>query len=261
MGRMATRVAGARIEPPTENVVWYLKRSRLFRNVGDDLIDECGRFFVQQTYPKRSVLFDQGDTARMVYLVKKGKVRISRVLEDGKTVTVALLGAGDLFGEEVMFAQVERRTIATCIEDSLLCLSRAEDLFGMLQRHPVIAINVANYLAEQRDDAQAAFEDVSHLKVSERLLRLFERLAEDHGIVRPEGTLIDVRLTQNDLASLVGSTRETVSLELTNLQRAGRIANVGRHFLLPKSEGRNSLNAPGQSSSGRGRAPSKPRMR
>jgi CRP/FNR family transcriptional regulator len=64
-------------------------------------------------------------------------------------------------------------------------------------------------------------------------MHLFARLATEHGIERPGGTLLDVRLTHADIASLVGSTRETVSLELSNLAKAGRIAYDGKHITIP----------------------------
>ncbi len=72
-------------------------------------------------------------------------------------------------------------------------------------------------------------------KVSERLMHFFERLAGEHGRATDEGTLLEVRLTHQDIASIVGSTRETVSLELAGLARAGRIKHDGRYFTLPGS--------------------------
>ncbi len=217
-----------------ENAVWYLKRNRLFDRISDEVVRGISHLFVQTEYPRRTVLFDQGDPARMVYLVKRGKVRISRLSEDGKEITIAVLGAGDLFGEEVVFSQnVERTTQATCIEDSFICVSRMQDLYGIMSSNPIVALNIAKYLAEQRDDALASMEDIASLRVPERLLKMFARLAEDHGVPTDAGTRIDVRLTHAQMASLVGSTRETVSLELANLVRAGRIISEGHTYVLP----------------------------
>ena len=218
-----------------ENSVWYLKRNRLFERISDEVVTGCSELFVQRTYRKRAVLFEQGDPARMVYLIKRGKVRISRTTEDGKEITMAVLGAGDLFGEEVIFEpDVVRTTQATCLEDSYLCMSRMQDLYGIMSRNPLVALNIAKYLQEQRDDALVAVEEISSLKVPDRLVRLFERMAEDHGVGTPLGTRIDVRLTHGQIASLIGSTRETVSLELSNLVKAGRLALDGHFIVLPQ---------------------------
>jgi len=217
-----------------ENAVWYLKRNRLFDRISDDVVSGCSQLFVQRTFRKRTVLFEQGDEARMVYLIKRGKVRISRTTEDGKDITMAVLGAGDLFGEEVVFApDVLRTTQAACLEDSYLCMSRMQDLYGIMSRNPLVALNIAKYLQEQRDDALTAVEEISSLKVPDRLVRLFERMADDHGVPVASGTRVDVRLTHAQIASLIGSTRETVSLEMSNLVKAGRLLLDGHFVVLP----------------------------
>jgi CRP/FNR family transcriptional regulator len=221
-------------EPAGENKVWYLKRSKLFERAGDDVVRNCEHLFTQVRYAKRTVVFEQGDAARLVYFVKRGKIRIARRTPDGKEITIAILGPGDLFGEEVVFSETVRTTVATCLNESTLCMARSEDLYGLMTRHPVLCFNVAKYLHEQRDDALSAAEDVAYLKVPERILKLLERLAVEYGSPVRNMTRIDVRLTHADIASLIGSTRETVSVQLGELVRDGRIALEGRSFLLPQ---------------------------
>ncbi|HTJ24671.1 MAG TPA: Crp/Fnr family transcriptional regulator [Candidatus Limnocylindria bacterium] len=219
-----------------ENKVWYLKKSRLFDRVGDDAVANCEHIFTQVPYPKRALVFEQGDVGRLVYIVKIGRVRIARATQDGKEITMAILGPGDLFGEEVVFSDVVRSTFATCLEDSLLCTARAEDLYGLMTRHASIALNVANYLREQRDDALSVVEDLASLKVPDRLFKLLERLAAEHGVASDAGTMIDVPLTHADLASLIGSTRETVTAQITQLAREGRIRTLGRRIVVLDQE-------------------------
>lgn len=206
-----------------ENKVWYLKHSRLFERATDETISNCEKLFVQTDCSKGKVLFHQGDEGRLVYLVKRGTVRIARHTADDKDVTIAILGAGSIFGEEVVFSKVERRTIAVCMTEALLCTARAEHVYGLMTRFPQLAVNVAKYISEQRDEAMAIAEDLAYLTVPERLVRLFGRLAKEHGKPVAGGTLLEIRLTHYDLASLIGSTRETVSLKLGELVRAGHI--------------------------------------
>jgi CRP/FNR family transcriptional regulator len=102
-----------------------------------------------------------------------------------------------------------------------------------MSRHPVLALNIAKYLREQLDDALAVHEDVAYLKVSERLLKLFQRLAAEHGTPADGGgTKIDVRLTHADMASLIGSTRETVTVQMQQLVRDGAVRLDGRSIVL-----------------------------
>lgn len=219
-----------------DNKVWYLRQNRLFAEAGQGAIDDSEHIFKTTVFPKRALVFDQGDAGRLVYLVKRGQVRISRLTADGKEVTVAVLGPGDLFGEETLFEEQPRTTVATCMEESLLCSASADDLFALLSRNPALALNVAKILSDRLGDASATMEDLAYARVPDRIVHLFERLAVDHGVPTPEGTRVDVRLTHADIASLIGSTRETVSLEMSNLQKAGRLRSDGRFIVLPSNE-------------------------
>ena len=218
-----------------ENKVFYLKNNRLFSGA-DDRADDSAHIFTTVLYPPKTAIFDQGDPTRLVYLVKKGKVRISRITPDGKEVTVAILGAGDIFGEETLFNAGERSTVAMTIGEALLCTAKAEDLFELLSRDPELALNVAKIVHERLNSASATIEDLAYARVPERLLHLFERLAAEHGIPVDGGTRIDVRLTHADIASLIGSTRETVTAELAQLTREGRIRSEGGTITLVRRD-------------------------
>jgi CRP/FNR family transcriptional regulator len=216
----------------SENKVWYLKKSRLFSDATDNVVRECEHLFTQVAFGRRQIVFEQGEPGRFVYLVKSGRVRIARTTADGEDLTVAILGPNDLFGEEVAFHDVVRSTFAVCVEDSLLCVANGKDLFGLITRHASLAISIARYLGEQRDQAQSAAEDLAFLKVPERLVRLLEKLVADHGHETADGTLIDLALTHADIASLIGSTRETVSLQLKRLETDGRIRIENRRIVV-----------------------------
>jgi CRP-like cAMP-binding protein len=94
-----------------ENKVWYLKHSRLFERASDETIAYCEHLFVQHACTKGSILFQAGDPANYVYLVKRGMVRIARRTSDDKDIMIAILSPGSIFGEEVVFSNVERTTI------------------------------------------------------------------------------------------------------------------------------------------------------
>ena len=238
LGDRADRAAGRGKERLVENKVWYLRQNRLFAEAGEGAVESCAHLFKTTLFPKRAMVFDQGDPTRLVYLVKRGRVRISRLTADGKEVTVAVLGAGDLFGEETMFEPGPRTTVATCMEETLLCTARADDMFALLSGNPTLALNVAKVLSGRLGEASATMEDLAYARVSDRIVHLFERLAAEHGEAADGGVRVDVRLTHADIASLVGSTRETVSLEMANLVRAGRIRIDGKAVVLPAQEAR-----------------------
>jgi CRP/FNR family transcriptional regulator len=213
-----------------ENKIWYLKKNRLFANAPLDAVVEGAEIFTMQLLPKRATLFDQGDATKVVFLIKRGRVRIARNTADGKEVTVAILGPGDMFGEDALFGGVERTTVATCMEETLVCKAHADDLFGLLSGNSALALNVAQMLSDRLTDVSATIEDLAYAKISDRLVHLFERLAAEVGRATDEGTFLDVRLTHQDIASIIGSTRETVSLELNQLVRSGQIKQAGGYI-------------------------------
>ncbi|GAC1408547.1 MAG: Crp/Fnr family transcriptional regulator [Candidatus Velthaea sp.] len=223
----------ASAEAARENKVWYLRKSKIFEKVDDTVLHACDHLFDVRTYPKNTMLFDIGDDSRTVYLLKKGRVRIGRLTDEGKEITVAMLGEGDIFGEEVLFGTADRTTIATCLEESLVCMSRADQLFSLIQTQPAVSLNLTKYVLEQREVALNVMEDIAFLRVPDRIVRLFERLATEHGVPSGDGIKIAVRLRHADIASLVGSTRETVSLELMKLLKSGRLQTDGKSFVLP----------------------------
>lgn len=217
-----------------ENRFWYLKRSRFFERASDELVRECEHLFTQRLVAARAPVFASGEGSRSVALIKRGSVKVSRTTEDGKEILVALLRAGDLFGEEVLLSElpVERTNGAVCIEESLICVAYAPDLYGLMMRHPALTMNVAKYLREQRDDALSIVEDIAYLRVQDRLTRLLERLAREYGTPVSDGTKVDVRLTHSDLAALIGSTRETVTLQISGLTRDGYLRTHEKHLVL-----------------------------
>jgi CRP/FNR family transcriptional regulator, cyclic AMP receptor protein len=227
-------------QPPSgaddANKVWYLRRNRLFVEATDAGIVSNEHLFTMCEMPRGTRVFDQGDTTRIVYVVKRGAVRIARETPDGKDVTVALLGAGDFFGEETLFDDRPRTTVAVVVEDALLCTVRADDLFALLAADPALALNVAKLLSGRLDDARATMEDLAYARVGDRIVHLYRKLAAEHGVPVAGGTRVDLRLTHADVASLVGSTRETVSVEIAKLVDAGRLRHDGRAVVVPAED-------------------------
>jgi CRP/FNR family transcriptional regulator len=218
------------------NKVWFLQQNRLFSNAVDGSLEANAHLFTIVTYPRKTAIFDQGDPTRLIYFLKRGNVRLARLTEDGREVTVAILGPGDLFGEETLFAPGPRSTVAIALDDVLVCMVRADDLFTMISSDPLLALNVARILSDRVGELETTMEDLAYAKIGERLMHLFHRLAEEHGEHEARGTRLTIRLTHADLASLVGSTRETVSAEIATLARTGRIIADGRTIILPHSE-------------------------
>lgn len=216
-----------------EEKLRYLRRNPLFDKAGDNMLRECAAFLTLCRRSSRMRLFYQGAAGDLVFLLSEGCVRLSRLLENGREM-ITVIGPGDMFGEDALFAPVERSREALAIDDVVLFSIRAANLVALMARQPLLALNIVRYLQKQRDEANSTIEEIAYLTVGERLVRLMRRLADKHGIAEESGIRIDLPLTHADIASLIGSTRETVSLQLAHLAKVGRVVVRDHAFLVPR---------------------------
>lgn len=174
-------------------------------------------------YSAKSTIFHAGDRASNVLIVMSGHVRLARLAESGKEITIDLLWPGDLFGEEVLFENSHRRMNAHALRDACVWSLDAADVVDIAQRDSIFAMKLANIIHERLLSVSTALEDVACQCIFERLLRLFDRLVKAHGIPMQAGQYVGVQLTHRDIALLVGSTRETISKTMGELTRAGAV--------------------------------------
>jgi CRP/FNR family transcriptional regulator len=214
------------------NKVWFLQRNRLFADVAAGDVSAHAAIFKVVHYPRKASILDGSDTERVVFLVKRGIVRLARLSEDGKEVTLALLGPGDLFGEETLFSGEPRTTVALAVDDVLVCTAKADDLLAIMQTDATMALNVAKTISSRLGATVDIMEDVAYARIPDRILHALERIAAEHGTPVADGIRIDVRLTHTEIASLVASTRETVSLELSRLAAKRRVRYAGQLIVL-----------------------------
>ena len=160
---------------------------------------------------------------------------MTRLLDDGREVTVAVLGAGDLIGEEALFGASARDLNAIAIDDSETMAARGDEVAAMAARHPSLAINIARYLNDRRCETETLVDVISRGTVENRLLRMLKLLADRHGIDAIGGRRIELRLTHAEIATFVNSTRETVTAELAALDRKGIITRNHRAITLSAS--------------------------
>ena len=165
--------------------------------------------------PKRGdIIFNQGDYGDALYVIKKGSVRISQVSEDGHELILIILRTGDFFGDMSLLDGEPRSAAAIAAEDSTLLTLRRTDFMRFLGQNPSAAVRVARRLLE--------------------LLTIYGREVDG-------GHLLDVRLTQTELAEMVGTSRVTVNKELSEMESAGVIKRVRRQILVLDIDGLNDL--------------------
>lgn len=170
------------------------------------------------------MIYLPGDRSDKVYLLKKGRVKVSRLSEDGREMTMIILEPGEFFGESALYTdQQTRSTMAEALDDAIICTIYREEFEALLREEPNLALRVTKAIGRRRREIESRLEDMVFRSVPSRLAHLLLKLADQYGREKSQGTLLDVTLTHLEIANLIGSTRETTTTQLNNLKRDGLI--------------------------------------
>ncbi|HDY70032.1 MAG TPA: Crp/Fnr family transcriptional regulator, partial [Actinobacteria bacterium] len=171
------------------------------------------------------------------YLVRSGKVTVYKPSRDGREQIQVILVAGQIFGDVPDFDGGPYPATAATMEDSEIYLIRRDDFHQLLRSHPEISIKVIQVLGQRLRQSMELVRDLSFKQVPHRLAGLLLRLARDEGRDSGEGVLVDLSMSRQEIAEVVGTSRETVTRELKKMEKAGMI-RIDRRMVTIIDEGR-----------------------
>ena len=207
------------------NSLVFLQRVSIFSGVGQDSLERIAGITQEKTFPKKSIIFHEGDRGDTLYILKSGRVKISKITEDGREKTLALMQPGEFFGEMAIFDEQPRSATAEVLDEQAVVYTLAKrDFERLIIEHPTIALKIMRDLTRRIRLVNQQVEDLAFKDVHERVASTLKNLAEVEG--RPIGSkvLINLKMTHQDLANMVGSSRETVTRALNRLQDEGIIS-------------------------------------
>lgn len=216
--------------------IWYLKKIRLFKEMTSEEMGELDRITRMESVKKKTPIFFPGDPSQQVYLLKEGRVKISRVSEEGREVTIALLEPGEIFGELNVLDDSPRDTMAEALDDSQVCVVNKELFLSMVQKKPEFSFRLTKLIGLRLKRIESRVEDLVFRDVPARLANLLLELSKDYGKATEYGIQLQIKITHQEIANLIGSIRETVSAVLGDFKREGSIAFEGRIIVLLKPE-------------------------
>jgi CRP/FNR family cyclic AMP-dependent transcriptional regulator len=195
----------------TENESLYLKQVSFFADLADEDIRELRAVARRRTFRNGEVIFHRDDPGQVLYVIKEGKVKICLTSPDGQEVALVVFGKGECFGELAMFGGLPRSADAITLEKVECYTLQRSDFHSAIMKNPKIAIQVLEELAKRLRNTDQMVEDLIFLDVYGRVAKKLLELADTHGVKSEDGIRIDVRLTQQELASMVGASRESVN--------------------------------------------------
>ena len=209
---------------------WYLKHFDIFKDLTDREIGVIGRISYMKHYNRRERIYGQGDPGDLVYLLKAGRVKIYKLLPDGKELTLAVLENGEIFGEMALIDEGPRGTIAETLDDSDICVIRRRDFEMLLKKKPDLAMHVTKLIGLRRREIENQLENLVFRNAPSRLAALLMSLAEKYGVRDSQGIILNVKLSQQELANLIGTPRETTSALFNEFKRLGFIDSRHRRI-------------------------------
>lgn len=183
---------------------------------------------VVNSYKKGQTLFVQGNPPFGMYCVSSGNIKVSQVGEDGKESIVRIASAGDVLGHRSIFTEQYYNATATAVEDCTVCFLDKKYILKLVEDSPSVATNIMAKLGRDLGAAEKRISSFSQRNVRERLAELLLLLKETHGVKEERGIRLNIKLTREEMASIIGTASETLIRFMSELKQEGLIEQEGK---------------------------------
>ncbi|HXG59621.1 MAG TPA: Crp/Fnr family transcriptional regulator [Thermoanaerobaculia bacterium] len=213
-----------------------LRGIRPFCNMAPEVLAEMERVKFTGIYPKGSVLFVEGEQPRGIFILCNGRVKLTTTSSEGRTLIVRIAGPGEVIGLSGTILGNPYEVSAETIEPSQVNFIRRDDFLRLLSAHTEACLHTAQQLSEKYEAAQREIRSLGLAQTtSEKLAKLILDWC-DHGEVTANGTRIQVLLTHEEIAQMIGTTRETVTRLLSEFKRKKLIQVKGSNLFVTGRE-------------------------
>jgi CRP/FNR family cyclic AMP-dependent transcriptional regulator len=206
-----------------------LEEITLFRGMSKEDIDSIASKTVIRQYPKNTVVVSQGDETDSFYIIMEGKVDVFLQNDKGKEIIINTLGVRQAFGELAPLGRIPRQASIITTEDSTFGIISRQIFMDTLLTKPTVSMQIIDMLVHRIRDLTEEVSSLALEDVYNRVVRVLYKHAEEVG-----EKLITDKLTQQDIASRVGATREMVHRILKELKTGGYISIEGKHITIEK---------------------------
>lgn len=210
----------------------FLKKVSLFSELSTDELNDIQRVFVEKIYKKNQIIFLEEDTGEYMYLVKSGKVKVSKATPEGKENILAIHNTGEFFGEMSLLDGRTAPASVTAMEPCRLLIISKHDFANVLMRNEKVAGKLIAVLCHRLREAWNQIQTLSFSSAETRILATLNRLAQTSGVRDKRGIIVNVKLTHMELAEMAGTSRETATRIIIKLQEEGILDIVDHKFVL-----------------------------
>jgi CRP-like cAMP-binding protein len=199
-------------------------------------LSEVSQNKVTNVYKRGQTIFYQGNPSFGLYCINSGKIKISKTATDGKESIIRIASPGDVLGHRSLFSNENYTATATALEDTTICFLDKKFIFNAIQKKPSVALNIIKKLSVEMGAAEQKCADLFQKNVRERLAEHFLGLMKNHGVKEEGRTRLDVKLTREEIASIIGTASETVIRFITEFKNEGLIEQEGKDIYVLDEE-------------------------
>ena len=208
-----------------------IRKVPLFSTLTDEEFNALQYIFIQRSYRRNQVIFMEEETGNYMYLVLSGKVKVAKSTSSGRETILAIHKAGDFFGEMSLLDGQTAPATVSAMEDSKIISVSGTDFHRYLMHNEKILLQIINVLCARLRQVWQK-QSLSSSKADARIRMGIYDLAKRHGVQDAHGTIIDLKITHQELAEMVGTSRETVTRVIARLREEGIIEVDQRRMTL-----------------------------
>ena len=231
----AQRPAALVDDPKLDRYRVLVAQAALFRGCSQGALDDLVRRLQIRTRLQGSLIVAQDEPGDAMFLIAQGRVKVALFGENGRELTLSTLGPGEFFGEMSLIDSRPRSANVVALDDTTVLALTRDAFSAHLKAHPQTAMNIISELTARLRRADETITSLALHDVESRLVRTLERLAREEGeSADAVGLVLRKRPTQQDLANMVGSCRETISRTFTSMIKRGLVVPRGRALVLTR---------------------------
>jgi len=217
-----------------KDVLESLRAIPLFRRVSESDLEELATHLIERRFPKNATVVEEGLPGDYMYVIRKGRVKVTKASEDGREKIMNFLDAGAFFGDMALLGDETRSASVKTLEESILLALSRRDFIDLLRQSPDLALAVIEELANRLRETNEQARSLSFQGVEERTRNLFERMARLDE--RGTGRMLTPALTHQQIADMVGTSRETVTRAIKQLKESGWLTQDGKRYVSPADQ-------------------------
>jgi len=206
-----------------EHINDLLRNVQLFSSLSDEELDEVRQKIELKKFRKSEVILYEESTNQVMYIILQGKVKVIQSTEDGKEVILAIHQSGEFFGEMSLIDSKTIPAIVVAMEDSVVAIISKGEFYSLLYAQGKVFDMLLRILCSRLRGSWERIQLLSFTTASQRIKMLFASLANEYGRTTGEGTLLNIKLTHQNIADMAGVSRETVTRIIDRLHKDGEI--------------------------------------